>query len=203
MNLVRTAGRTLLAGFFVVNGYKAVRDPAAFATSAAPLARSFVPLAQRHLPPSVSAWIPEDTTSLVRLNGALSAAGGLGLATGIGRRVAAALAAVTMVPHVLASNPASAAPAEKAAARSLLVRNLALLGAALMASQDTQGSPSLLWRANDQRVRLAREADQAQAELAREAKKAQAQLKRDAKRLGHKASRKVERTRKSIESALS
>lgn len=191
MNLVRTAGRTLLAGFFVVNGFKAVRDPAAFAPSAAPLARAFVPLAQRHLPPAVNAWIPEDTQGLVRLNGALSMAGGLGLATGIGRRIAAGIAAASMLPHVLASNPARAVPAEKAAARSLLVRNLALFGAALMASQDTQGNPSIAWRANDQRLRLAREADKAQAELGREARK-----------LGKKASKKVEQTKKSIESAL-
>ncbi|HHU39680.1 MAG TPA: DoxX family membrane protein, partial [Propionibacterium sp.] len=147
MNLVRGIGRLLLGGFFIVQGAKAVKEPAQFAPAAEPIAQRFVPLAQKTLPPEASAYVPEDPETLVRLNGALSVLGGLGMATGIGRRGGAYMAAASMLPHVLAANPKDASPSEKNTVRSLFVRNLALLGAALVVSQDTAGQPSLLWRA--------------------------------------------------------
>ena len=88
MNLVRGIGRLLLGGFFIVQGAKAVKDPAQFATAAEPIAQRFVPLAQRTLPPEASAYVPEDPETLVRLNGAASVLGGLGMATGIGSLIA-------------------------------------------------------------------------------------------------------------------
>lgn len=202
MNLVRGIGRLLLGGFFIVQGAKAVKEPAQFATAAEPIAERFVPLAQRTLPPEASAYVPEDPETLVRLNGALSVLGGLGMATGISRRGGAYLAAASMVPHVLAADPRGTTPAEKSAARSLFVRNLALLGAALVVSQDTAGQPSLLWRAADTRQRLAREADRTAKFVARETGNTGRALAKDIKRYKREAQLQARIARKTIEGAL-
>lgn len=202
MNLLRGVGRLLLGGFFIVNGVKAVRHPDQFTPAAEPLAQRFVPLMQRTLPSPAAAWVPEDTTTLVRANGAASALGGLSMATGLGRRYGAGLAAVSMLPHVLAATPKGGTASEKEARRSLFVRNLALFGASLVVSQDTAGKPGLMWRANDARKRLARDAERAVASVGREAQHTRALLGKDAKRLKREARLQARVARKSIEGAL-
>lgn len=191
MNLLRFVGRSLLAGFFVTNGLKAVRRPDEMVDAAEPLAEKFVPFAQRNLPPAAAAYLPTDTRSLVRLTGAAQVAGGVAIFTGIGRRAGAGLAAASMIPHVLAANPRGVPVARREAARSVFVRNLALLGAALVVSQDTQGQPGLMWRASHGFASLQRQATRTQEELAR-----------DAERLGRLAARKARAAQKSIEGAL-
>lgn len=171
MNLTRAAGRTMLASFFVVNGAKAAAKPDALVADAEPIARKVVPLAQRVAPPSVANYIPEDTKTLVRATGAAQVLGGLGLATGLGRRFGATLLSASMVPHVIASRPDKSASAdEKTAARSVALRNVALLGAALIASQDTQGKPSIGWRANQQAKAIGKAASKEKKDLEKQAK---------------------------------
>lgn len=171
MNILRFAGRALLAGFFVTNGLKAARNPDEMVDAAEPIAEKVVPLAQRVLPEGAASFVPTDTRSLVRINGVAQAAGGVAILTGVGRRAGAGLAAATMLPHVLAANPLAVPAARRGQAASIFVRNLALLGAALVVSQDTQGNPSMLWRANDGLHRLQRQAGRTQAELTRDAEK--------------------------------
>lgn len=79
---------------------------------------AFVPLA-RQLPPKVASYIPEDTKSLVRLNGVASVLGGLGFATGIFRRGATSLAANVRTAHVIDLYPST--PPTRTA-RSIFVR---------------------------------------------------------------------------------
>ena len=50
MSLLRFAGRTMLASFFVVQGAKAVINPEPLVADADPLAKAFVPLAQKVAP---------------------------------------------------------------------------------------------------------------------------------------------------------
>lgn len=202
MNLVRGIGRLLLGGFFIVQGAKAVKDPAQFATAAEPIAQRFVPLVERALPPEASAYVPEDPATLVRLNGVCSVLGGLGMATGIGRRGGAYLAAASMLPHVMAADPRGASPAEKKTIGALLMRNLALLGAALVVSQDTAGQPSLAWRAADSRKRIAREADRTAKLVARETGNTGRALAKDIKRYKREAQLQARLARKSLEAAL-
>lgn len=202
MNLLRGVGRILLGGFFIVNGAKAVKDPSQFAAAAEPLAQRFVPLAQRSLPPEAASYLPEDTETLVRANGALSVIGGLGMATGLGRRGGAGLAALSMIPHVFAANPRGGSAQDRDAQRSLLVRNLALLGAALVVSQDTAGQPSLLWRASDARKRLAKGTERAAKSVSHEAQHTGRMLAKDARHLQRQARLQARVARKSIEGAL-
>ena len=51
MSLLRFAARTMLASFFVVNGIQALRDPEPLVAATEPLAKQFLPLAEKTLPP--------------------------------------------------------------------------------------------------------------------------------------------------------
>lgn len=202
MNLVRGIGRLFLGGYFIVQGAKAVKDPAQFAPAAGPIAQRFVPLAQRTLPPEASAYVPEDPDTLVRLNGALSVLGGLGMATGLGRRGGGYLAAASLVPHVLAANAQGNTGAEKQTMRAQLLKNLALLGAALVVSQDTAGQPSLLWRAHDTRKRLATEAERTASIVARRTGNTGKALAKDIRHFKRQAELQSKLALKNLESAL-
>lgn len=199
MNLLRGVGRILLGGFFIANGVKAVRDPEPFVAAAQPLADKVVPLAQRALPDEAAAYVPRDTATLVRLNGVASVLGGLGMVTGISTKGGGALAALSMLPHVAA---AKSSTLDKDTARSLVVRNLALLGAALVVSQDTKGRPSLAWRANDTRVRLARQADRAAKSVAKDSSHMTQLAGKDLKAFKKQARLQAKVARKSLESKL-
>ena len=103
---------------------------------------------------------------------------------------------------MLAADPRGATPAEKNSIRSVFLRNLALLGAALVVSQDTAGQPSLLWRASDSRKRLAREADRTAKFVARETGNTGRALAKDIKRYKREAQLQARIARKTIEGAL-
>ncbi|MEL4357859.1 MULTISPECIES: DoxX family protein [unclassified Luteococcus] len=201
MNLTRAAGRTMLASFFVVNGAKAAAKPDALVADAEPIARKVVPLVQQVAPPSVANYVPEETKTLVRATGVAQVLGGLGLATGLGRRLSAGLLGASMVPHVLASRPAKGATAEeRTAARSVMLRNVALLGAALIASQDTQGKPSLGYRANKQVEALSREVSQQKKQLEKSAAEQKKQLAKTAKQQKKEFSKVSKKTQKDANS---
>lgn len=193
MSLLRIAARTMLASFFVNEGVKALTKPDEHVAAADPIARKVVPLAQKVAPAQYASWVPEETRALVQISGAAQVAGGLLFATGIARRPGAALLALTSVPHVIASvkNPADATDSEKRAGRSILLRNVALLGATVLAAQDTQGKPGLTWRAEDTSHRIGRAAE----------KKAKA-LSRDAEKASKNAKKELKKARKQLESAL-
>ena len=96
MTLLRAAARTMLASYFVASGVKALRDPAPLVPAAEPVAEKIVPLIKQVSPDQVSGFIPEDTATLVRVDGALQIVGGLALATGKGRRMGAWLLASSL-----------------------------------------------------------------------------------------------------------
>lgn len=189
----------LLGGFFIANGVKAARDPEPFVAAAQPLADKLVPLAERVVPAEVADYVPRDTATLVRLNGVASALGGLGMATGIATRGGGTLAAVSMVPHVLAGRHSDL---DRAAARSLTLRNVALLGAALVVSQDTRGRPSLTWRARDTRRRIAQQANRAVRSAARDAAPGVQLTGRALRAARRQATKQAKRAHRRGESAL-
>ncbi|MHB1007793.1 MAG: DoxX family protein [Propionibacteriaceae bacterium] len=194
MSLLRFAGRSMLASFFVVQGAKAVMNPEPLVADAEPLAKAFVPLAQKVAPASVAAYVPEDTRTLVRLTGVAQVVGGLMLATGLGRRLGAGILGLSMVPHVLASRPSKTSTLqEREIARSHLLRNVALLGGAILASQDTQGRPSFAWLADDRRQRLATDAGRTAKQLTGTAKRAGKGVVKEAKRTGRGVAKEARR----------
>lgn len=192
MSLLRFVARSMLASYFVVNGVKALRHPEELVAAAEPVAAKVVPLLNSALPESARDYLPEDTTGLVRLSGLLQVVGGLSLATGLGRRLGAATLALTMVPHVLASNPLKAQGAGREAASAQLGKNVALLGGVLLAAQDTEGRPNLAWKMRTQKRLLSKEAARRKAELERDTRAVAGNAAKLARRSAKQARRSVE-----------
>ena len=196
----------MFASYFIVKGTNSAMKPDSFVEDAEPVTDRLLPLVQRALPASVGAYIPEDTKTLVRVTGAAQAFGGLGMATGLARRTGAGVVAATMIPHVLASIPDKSSPKdERTAARAVLLRNVALLGGAMMASRATAGRPSLAWRAADTQRRVSSAAsDQHKAiassvdDLSRSARKRLKKAQKEAAKTQKKAQKKSKKAQKKI-----
>lgn len=190
MTLIRAAARTMLAGYFIVNGAKALKDPQDHAAETERFASTVVPLAKKVAPEEIATSIPEDAETLTRITGAMQLFGGLALMTGKGRRLGAHAIATAMIPQLMASNPLRGADAhERSANRAQMLTNIALTGAAVIAANDTEGKPSLAWRAQDQQRRIARSVEQTRKQLAADATKSKRQVKRELK-AAKKAARK-------------
>lgn len=159
MTLLRAAARTLLASYFVVSGARAVQNPTPLVPAAKPLVDRFVPMVKQYAPISVADVVPEDAATLVRINGGLQLVGGLALASGKGRRIGAALLAASLIPSTLAKHPfwSREDAADRASDRAHFLKNTSLLGGVLLASADTEGKPSLAWRAQKGSQAIARD----------------------------------------------
>ncbi len=173
MTLLRAAARTMLASYFIVTGAKALKDPTPFVADADPVADKIVPLARKVTPAQVSDRIPDDTATLVRINGAVQLLGGLALATGKGRRLGATALATSLVPQTLAEHPfwSRDTSEARAADRSHFLKNVAVMGGVLLAARDTEGKPGLVWRA-----------EAGSHQLAKSGKRATKSVKRGSKR---------------------
>ncbi len=151
MSLLRFISRSLLASYFVVDGVKAVADPRRLAPQAEPLAEKLTGFADRLLPDTLAQRLPIKPETFVRVHGAAETLGALMMATGICRRPGAALLALAYLPRLV-----MARPADHAADRAPLLRELALLGGVLIEARDTQGRPGAAWL-NEQRRWQARQ----------------------------------------------
>jgi uncharacterized membrane protein YphA (DoxX/SURF4 family) len=169
MSLLRAAARPMLSTYFVLSGVRALRNPGQFVADAQPVANRLVPAVQRMAPDQIADRLPTETRTLVRINGAVQAAGGLALATGKGRRFGAGLLALSLIPTTLARHPFwSRGEAEsRAHDRSQFAKNVSLMGGVLIASADTEGKPSLTWRATEGRQLSRRRAKKAKKALTR------------------------------------
>lgn len=169
MTLLRAAARTLLASYFVASGIKSVRHPDLLVPAAEPVADRLVPLVKKYAPAQVAGYVPEDTKSLVRVNGAAQVIGGLALASGKGRRLGAVVLATSLVPSTLAKHPfwTRQSAVEKAEDRSHFLKNVSLLGGVLLAAGDTEGKPSLVYLAHKGSAHLARDTRRATKRLGR------------------------------------
>lgn len=170
MTLLRSAARTMLASYFIVSGVKALRDPDALVPAAEPLVDGVVPQVQRFAPDQISELVPTDARTWVRINGVLELVGGLALATGRGRRLGAALLALSLVPTTIGKYPfwRQRDPAERSTARDHFLKNVSLLGGVLIASRDTEGKPSLGYRAGKTGQALVADTKKAQRRVSRE-----------------------------------
>lgn len=171
MTLLRAAARTMLASHFIASGVKAVRDPTPLVPAAEPVADKIVPLVKQYAPNQIAGYIPEDTKTLVRVNGAAQVVGGLALATGRGRRLGSLLLAGSLIPTTIARHPfwSETDPELKAQARSHFLKNVSILGGVLLSAGDTEGKPSLAWRAQAGGHAIAKSTSKATDRLAKKA----------------------------------
>jgi putative oxidoreductase len=143
MALSRRIARPLLASIFVVGGWDALWNPAGKAKKAESVSQ---PLSQ-------SVGIDRlDAETLVRVNGAVQIGGGLLLAVGKFRRLAAFALIGSIVPTTYAGHRfwEESDPTTRAQQKVHFLKNLGLLGGLILAAFDTEGEPSLGWRAKRQ-----------------------------------------------------
>ncbi len=147
MSISRRVARPMLASIFVVGGLDAVRNPDSKVKSAEAVTR---PLANK-----VSA-LDQDTRDLVRLNGLVQVGAGLLLASGRFRRLAALALIGSIIPTTYAGHRfwEEADDATRTQQLLQLCKNLGLAGGLILAAVDTEGAPSLGWRAKRRARRL-------------------------------------------------
>ena len=137
--LTHRLARPMLAGIFVAGGADAFLHP----ETKAPKAEAVAPAIAEKV------GLPTDTETLVRINGAVMVAGGVLLATGRLPRLASLAVLGALVPTTVAGHAfwTESDGAVKQQQRTQFLKNLAMGGGLLLAATDTDGRPSLGWRA--------------------------------------------------------
>src|ERR1700722_12170335 len=167
MALSRRIARPLLASIFVVGGWDALWNPAGKAKKAEAVNE---PLGESVGGDHVKA------ETLVRVNGAVQVAGGVLLAVGKFRRLAALALIGSIIPTTYAGHRfwEESDPATRAQQKVHFLKNLGLLGGLILAAFDTEGEPSLGWRAKRQARELETAIGVGRAKVRRAGKKASA-----------------------------
>ena len=147
MALSRRLARPLLASIFVVGGWDALWNPEGKVKKAVAVTD---PLAEKAGVESL------DPAMLVRVNGAVQIAGGVLLAVGKFRRPAAVALIGSIIPTTYAGHRfwEESDPTTRAQQKMHFLKNVGLLGGLILAAFDTEGEPSLAWRAKRQARQL-------------------------------------------------
>jgi uncharacterized membrane protein YphA (DoxX/SURF4 family) len=140
MSISRRIARPLLASMFIAGGVDAIQSPDGKVKSAATVTD---PLKARF------PMLPEDTATLVRLNGMVQVGAGSLLALGKFRRLASWALVASVIPTTYAGHRFWEEVDDDARAQQRIhfLKNLGLLGGLILAANDTEGAPSLGWRA--------------------------------------------------------
>jgi uncharacterized membrane protein YphA (DoxX/SURF4 family) len=140
MALSRRIARPLLASIFIAGGLDALRNPGGKVEAA----EAVVSPISEGVPS-----IPDDPETLVRLNGAVQVVSGGLLAIGRFRRLASVALICSIIPTTYAGHRfwEETDDATRAQQRIHFLKNLGLLGGLILAALDTEGEPSLSWRA--------------------------------------------------------
>ena len=186
MSLVRFVARSLFASYFIVDGLRAATKPDESAPEAEAFVHKAAPMVQRVVPASYSSSVPESAATWVRVGGIVKVVGGVMFATGIGRRLGAFMLVKASILDVAIAWPAKdTAHDERKSGQKQALKHLALLGGALLASQDLQGKPSVGWRAEQRSKAAAKHA----AELGGKVGKASKKAKKRARKLAREVTR--------------
>lgn len=139
MSLTRRLARPLLAASFVSGGIETLRNPEPRVDKAEAVA----PQIAEPLP------LPNDTDQLVKINAIVQVVAGVFLAIGRLPRLAATALAGSLVPTTLAGHRfwEEKDPGQRAQQQIHFLKNAGLLGGLILASLDTEGAPSVKWRA--------------------------------------------------------
>ena len=181
--LVRRIARPLLASSFVYGGIDTLRNPQSRVPGAAPVVDQIAAKADEQLPVQV----PRDVEQWVKIDAGVKVAAGSLLALGRLPRLSALALSASIVPTTLAGHRfwEHDDPKERFGQLSHFLKNLGLLGGLLIAAVDTEGKPSVGYRA---RRAAARAADSTERSLEKAQKRA-ARAQRKAEKKYAKASR--------------
>jgi uncharacterized membrane protein YphA (DoxX/SURF4 family) len=180
--LVRRIARPLLASSFINDGVDALRNPQAHVAGAAPLVEKVADAADKQLP----VQLPKDTAQWVQIVAGVKVAAGTLFALGRLPRLSALLLSATAVPTALAQHRFwEATGQEKANQTKHFLHSLGLLGGLLIAAVDTEGKPSVGYRAR----RAAKKAAASTEKSLEKAQKRAAKAQKKAEKRLEKASR--------------
>jgi len=147
MSISGRMARPLLASIFISGGVDAIQSPEGKVKAAAAVTE---PLKARF------PVLPDDTASLIRFNGMVQVGAGALLALGKFRRLAAWALVASVIPTTYAGHRFWDEVDDDARAQQRVhfLKNLGLLGGLILAATDTEGAPSLGWKARRRAERV-------------------------------------------------
>lgn len=127
-SMIKKMTRPMLAAMFIAGGYSTVTQPERVAAKAKPV----VDAVADRVP-----WVPDDTETAVRSNGAVQLIAGVLLTVGIQPRASALALAASLVPTTYAGHRFWEIddPQERAQQRVQFLKNLAMFGGLLLAAK--------------------------------------------------------------------
>ena len=148
MAVTRRIARPMMAAMFVSGGMDQIKRPQTKVAQAEKVAE----------PIGHALHLPEDPATLVRINGAVQVGAASMLAMGKFPRVSAAALAASLVPTTLAGHRfwEEHEPGRRKVQRVAFLKNLSMLGGLVLAATDTEGRPSLGWRARRATTKVSR-----------------------------------------------
>ena len=190
--LVRRIARPLLASSFIYGGIDTLRHPQSRVPGARPVVEQITEQADKQLPVQV----PRDVEQWVKIDAGVKVAAGTLFSLGRLPRISALALAASTVPTTLAGHRfwEHEDPKERFGQLSHFLKNLGLLGGLLIAAVDTEGRPSVGWRAKRAASKAAGATEKNLAKAQKAAAKAQKQAKRqaaDARKQAKKQAKKV------------
>jgi uncharacterized membrane protein YphA (DoxX/SURF4 family) len=190
--LVRRIARPLLASSFIFGGIETLRNPQSRVAGARPVVEKVTEQADKQLPVTV----PKDVEQWVKIDAGVKVGAGALFALGKLPRLSALLLAASTVPTTLAGHRFWEQTDPKQRTNQLIhfLKNLGLLGGLLIAAVDTEGKPSVGYRARKAAHRAAeateknlekaqKRAAKAQKKAAKSASAARKQAKKQAKKV--------------------
>ena len=178
--LVRRIARPLLAAPFIYGGISTLRKPQDRVPGAAPVVEKIAETADKQLPVQV----PRDVQQWVQADAAVKVAAGSLFALGKFPRLTALVLSASIVPTTLAGHRfwEHEDPTEQFGQISNFLKNTGLLGGLLLAAVDTEGKPSVGYRARRSAkaaaVATEKSFEQASKRAAKAQKKSEKQLKK-------------------------
>jgi uncharacterized membrane protein YphA (DoxX/SURF4 family) len=178
--LVRRIARPLLASSFIYGGIDTLRNPQSRVPGARPVVDQIARTADAQLPVQV----PRDVEQWVRIDAGIKVGAGSLFALGKFPRLAALAMAGSIVPTTLAGHRfwEHQDPEERFGQLSNFLKNAGLLGGLLIAAVDTEGKPSVGYRARRAAKRAAsateRSVEDAQRRAAKAEKRAKKQMRK-------------------------
>jgi putative oxidoreductase len=153
--LVRRLARPLLAAVFIKGGIDTLLNPEPHVARVAPV----VAQAQGVVGDKLPSQAPTEPEQLVRIDAGVKIGAGLLLAIGKFPRLASLALAGSIIPTTVTAHAfwEYDDPAQRADQQAHFLKNLGLLGGLILAAVDTEGKPSLGWRARRASRKLAKQ----------------------------------------------
>ena len=183
--LVRRIARPLLAAPFIYGGISTLRKPQDRVPGARPVVEKIAETADKQLPVQV----PKDVEQWVKADAAVKVVAGTLFGLGRFPRLTALVLAGSIVPTTLAGHRfwEHTDPTERFGQISNFLKNAGLLGGLLLAAVDTEGKPSVGYRARRAARKAADSTEKSFERAQKRAAKAQKRAKKAAKKQAKRA----------------